>query len=99
MLSLFQKLALKCIRALRTKKKHERGPLTCQICKNKSFTAQATLMYHYRSHAGKVHCIIKKICNLNPEFSSLHINSLCNLLSLPKIGHTVANSACQKVLL
>lgn len=49
----FQKLALKCIRTLRTKKKDERVPLVCQICKNKSFTAQATLMYHYRSHAGK----------------------------------------------
>ncbi|XP_054708506.1 zinc finger protein 43-like [Uloborus diversus] len=47
-----KKLALKYIRGLRTKKKEERGPLTCQICKNKSFTAQATLMYHYRSHAG-----------------------------------------------
>ncbi|XP_035225060.1 uncharacterized protein LOC118197632 [Stegodyphus dumicola] len=47
-----KKLALKFIRALRTKKKDERGPLVCQICKNKSFTAQATLMYHYRSHAG-----------------------------------------------
>ncbi|XP_022237235.1 uncharacterized protein LOC106477908 isoform X1 [Limulus polyphemus] len=47
-----KKLALKCIRALRVKKKEERGPLVCQICKDKTFTAQATLMYHYRSHAG-----------------------------------------------
>ncbi|XP_023218982.1 zinc finger protein 85-like isoform X2 [Centruroides sculpturatus] len=47
-----KKLALKCIRALRYKKKEDRGPLQCRICKDKKFTAQATLMYHYRSHAG-----------------------------------------------
>ncbi|KAG8189683.1 hypothetical protein JTE90_022497 [Oedothorax gibbosus] len=50
--SVEKKLAVKFIRALRTKKRDERGPLVCQICKNKSFTAHATLMYHYRSHAG-----------------------------------------------
>ncbi|CAN7995476.1 unnamed protein product [Ixodes hexagonus] len=46
------RLALKHIRALRAKRKDERGPLVCKICKTKVFTAQATLMYHYRSHAG-----------------------------------------------
>lgn len=47
-----RRLALKHIRALRSKRKDERGPLVCKICKTKMFTAQATLMYHYRSHAG-----------------------------------------------
>ncbi|KAM7299424.1 myoneurin [Ixodes scapularis] len=47
-----RRLALKHIRALRAKRKDERGPLVCKICKTKVFTAQATLMYHYRSHAG-----------------------------------------------
>lgn len=47
-----RRLALKHIRALRSKRKDERGPLVCKICKTKVFTAQATLMYHYRSHAG-----------------------------------------------
>ncbi|EEC12526.1 zinc finger protein, putative [Ixodes scapularis] len=45
------RLALKHIRALRAKRKDERGPLVCKICKRKVFTAQATLMYHHRSHA------------------------------------------------
>ena len=46
-----QKMALKCIRELRSKKK-DGVPLVCKICKSKMFTATATLMYHYRSHAG-----------------------------------------------
>ena len=50
-----QKLALKCIRELRMRKGYkEDGNLVCRICKNKAFTATATLMYHYRSHAGMV---------------------------------------------
>ncbi|GAB6023272.1 hypothetical protein CHUAL_008084 [Chamberlinius hualienensis] len=47
-----KRMAMKYIRLLRTKKKDERIPLVCRICKDKTFTAQATLMYHYRSHAG-----------------------------------------------
>lgn len=48
-----RKLALKYIRMLRLKKKDEHVPLVCRICEGqKCFTAQATLMYHYRSHAG-----------------------------------------------
>ncbi|XP_077493123.1 uncharacterized protein LOC144104156 [Amblyomma americanum] len=47
-----RRLALKHIKALRSKRRDERGPLVCKICKTKVFTAQATLMYHYRSHAG-----------------------------------------------
>ncbi|XP_037272356.2 uncharacterized protein LOC119164299 isoform X1 [Rhipicephalus microplus] len=50
--SLERKVALKHIKALRNKRRDERGPLVCKICKTKVFTAQATLMYHYRSHAG-----------------------------------------------
>lgn len=50
--SLERKAALKHIKALRNKRRDERGPLVCKICKTKVFTAQATLMYHYRSHAG-----------------------------------------------
>ncbi|XP_074644542.1 uncharacterized protein LOC141901259 isoform X5 [Tubulanus polymorphus] len=47
-----KKLALKCIRELRFKRKDDKAQLICKICKDKTFTAAATLMYHYRSHAG-----------------------------------------------
>ncbi|XP_014770030.1 uncharacterized protein LOC106869040 [Octopus bimaculoides] len=47
-----RKTALHCIRELKARKKDEKISLTCQICLNKTFTASATLMYHYRSHAG-----------------------------------------------
>lgn len=56
-----QKLALKCIRELRCRKKEETS-LVCKICKNKAFTATATLMYHYRSHAG-IKPFVCLICN------------------------------------
>jgi len=46
-----QRMAMKYIRELRSKKRID-GPLACRICRNKSFTATATLLYHYRSHAG-----------------------------------------------
>ncbi|GAB1606618.1 zinc finger protein 37 homolog [Argonauta hians] len=46
-----RKTALHCIRELKARKKDEKISLTCQIC-FKTFTASATLMYHYRSHAG-----------------------------------------------
>ncbi|XP_069114977.1 uncharacterized protein [Argopecten irradians] len=60
-----RKLALKCIRELKLKKKEDRSPLHCRICKDKKFTASATLMYHYRSHAGKLHLspFVCLICN------------------------------------
>nr|XP_015910348.2 uncharacterized protein LOC107441553 [Parasteatoda tepidariorum] len=45
--------ALRCISKLKAKKKKQyQGPLECQICKHKKFTALATLIHHYRSHAG-----------------------------------------------
>lgn len=48
-----KELALKYIAKLHAKKK-KRIPdsLFCQICPGKHFTAQATLIHHYRSHAG-----------------------------------------------
>ncbi|XP_064621560.1 uncharacterized protein LOC135484220 [Lineus longissimus] len=57
-----RKTALRCIRELRTKKKDDRVPLICKICKDKTFTAAATLMYHYRSHAG-IKPFVCLICN------------------------------------
>jgi len=45
---------MKYIRELRDKKRVD-GPLVCKICQNKAFTANATLLYHYRSHAGWTH--------------------------------------------
>lgn len=45
-------MALRCLEELKNKKKNEKIPLVCQICPDKTFTASATLMYHYRSHAG-----------------------------------------------
>ncbi|XP_055957111.1 B-cell lymphoma 6 protein homolog isoform X2 [Patella vulgata] len=56
------KMALKCIRELKARKKDDRVPLVCKICKDKTFTASATLMYHYRSHAG-IKPFICLICN------------------------------------
>ncbi|XP_054717330.1 zinc finger protein 732-like [Uloborus diversus] len=48
-----KELALKYIAKLYAKKKKQsNGSLICQICKDKYFTAQATLIHHYRSHAG-----------------------------------------------
>ena len=47
----FQKLAITYIRELRDKKKED-PILICKICKDRTFTAAATLLYHYRSHAG-----------------------------------------------
>uniref|UniRef100_T1IPS7 C2H2-type domain-containing protein n=1 Tax=Strigamia maritima TaxID=126957 RepID=T1IPS7_STRMM len=64
-----RKLALKCIRMLRTRRKDERITLVCKICQDKIFTAQATLMYHYRSHAG----IKPFVCNIcNTTFTRQH---------------------------
>lgn len=51
---LFQRVALRCIRELKGRKKDDKMTLVCKICKDKSFTAGATLMYHYRSHAGEL---------------------------------------------
>ena len=48
-----QKAALKCIREMKARKRDLTYPLYCKICTSKQFTAAATLMYHYRSHAGK----------------------------------------------
>jgi len=48
----WQRLAMKYIRELRTKKRED-VPLICKICRTKVFTATATLLYHYRSHAGR----------------------------------------------
>lgn len=57
-----RKAALKCIRELKGKKKEDKQPLYCRICKDKTFTASATLMYHYRSHAG-IKPFVCLICN------------------------------------
>ncbi|XP_061165914.1 uncharacterized protein LOC133174827 [Saccostrea echinata] len=57
-----RKAALKCIRELKGKKKDDKQPLYCRICKDKTFTASATLMYHYRSHAG-IKPFVCLICN------------------------------------
>ncbi|XP_053375768.1 uncharacterized protein LOC123563837 [Mercenaria mercenaria] len=56
------KLALKFIKELKARKKDENIPLKCKICKDKTFTATATLMYHYRSHAG-IKPFVCLICN------------------------------------
>ena len=54
MLSGLQRAALKCIRELRVRRRESAAlPLVCKICKDKTFTAAATLLYHYRSHAGE----------------------------------------------
>ena len=45
---------MKYIRELRGRKRADE-PLICKICRNKAFTANATLLYHYRSHAGWTH--------------------------------------------
>jgi len=42
---------MKYIRELRGKRRDDE-PLVCKICRSKVFTATATLLYHYRSHAG-----------------------------------------------
>jgi hypothetical protein len=47
-----RRMALRCIRDLRLRKRED-CLLKCRICENKTFTATATLMYHYRSHAGQ----------------------------------------------
>lgn len=47
-----RRMALRCIRDLRLRKTQD-CMLKCKICENKTFTATATLMYHYRSHAGQ----------------------------------------------
>ena len=54
-------LAMKYIRELRSNKRREES-LICRICKTKTFTATATLMYHYRSHAG-IKPFVCLICN------------------------------------
>ncbi|XP_025105656.1 zinc finger protein 37-like isoform X2 [Pomacea canaliculata] len=57
-----KRVALRCIRELKGRKKDDKMTLVCKICKDKSFTAGATLMYHYRSHAGikPFQCLICK---------------------------------------
>ncbi|XP_013379037.1 uncharacterized protein LOC106163026 [Lingula anatina] len=57
-----RKMALKYIRELKNKKGTEKGILVCRLCKDKTFTATATLMYHYRSHAG-IKPFVCLICN------------------------------------
>ncbi|KAH3851297.1 hypothetical protein DPMN_093777 [Dreissena polymorpha] len=45
---------MKYIKELKGRKKGENIALKCKICKEKTFTATATLIYHYRSHAGRL---------------------------------------------
>lgn len=49
-------MALRYLRELRNNRgknsADDPANLQCKICKDKTFTATATLMYHYRSHAG-----------------------------------------------
>lgn len=55
-----RRMALRCMRDLRNKKDTD---FVCRICKpEKRFTASATLLYHYRSHA-KIKPFICLICN------------------------------------
>jgi len=55
--------ALKHIRYLRGRKKKDNYTLTRRICNDgKIFTAAATLLYHYRSHAG-IKAFVCQICN------------------------------------
>ncbi|KAL4238919.1 hypothetical protein ACF0H5_003626 [Mactra antiquata] len=56
------KLALRYIKELKGRSKNENIPLKCKICNDKFFTATATLMYHYRSHAG-IKPFVCLICN------------------------------------
>lgn len=58
-----KELALKYIAKLHSKgKKKISDSLICQICPDKHFTAQATLIHHYRSHAG-IKPYICKLCS------------------------------------
>ncbi|GAB1598606.1 uncharacterized protein LOC115232346 [Argonauta hians] len=64
-----RKTALRCIRELKGHKKDDKTSLACQICSDKTFTAAATLMHHYRSHAG----IKPYVCLLcNTTFTRQH---------------------------
>lgn len=58
-----RELALMYIAKLHSKgKKKIADSLICQICRDKTFTAQATLIHHYRSHAG-IKPYICEICS------------------------------------
>lgn len=59
-----KELALKHIAQLNSKrKKTYQGPLQCQLCLDgRQFTAVASLMHHYRSHAG-IKLFVCNICN------------------------------------
>ena len=58
-----KELALKYIAKLHSKgKKKISDSLICQICPDKHFTAQATLIHHYRSHAG-IKPYVCKLCS------------------------------------
>lgn len=50
-----QRLAVQYMRELKSRSRDSKDsvPFECKICKTKTFTAVATLMYHYRSHAGE----------------------------------------------
>lgn len=65
-----KELALKYIAKLHSKgKKKISDSLICKICPDKHFTAQATLIHHYRSHAG----IKPYICQLcSSKFTRQH---------------------------
>ncbi|KAK3092888.1 hypothetical protein FSP39_008434 [Pinctada imbricata] len=56
-----RKTALRLIRELKGKKDFKK-PLYCKLCRGKTFTATATLIYHYRSHAG-IKPFVCLICN------------------------------------
>ncbi|KAG8198801.1 hypothetical protein JTE90_007105 [Oedothorax gibbosus] len=59
-----KELALKHISQLNSKRKKQyQGPLQCQLCLDgRQFTAVASLMHHYRSHAG-IKLFVCNICN------------------------------------
>ena len=56
----------------------------CKICKDKEFTATATLMYHYRSHAGNIYYAYFHLIGENKSLNVVSITSFSHLQdSLP----------------
>ena len=56
-----QRFAIRCMRELKLNRglSQRNSSVACKIC-SKEFTAAATLMYHYRSHASMYHTSISQ---------------------------------------